>query len=95
MLTSFGYVILVICTAISGLFFNLAYRLWRANRIESNKSAARSGNSFRNALLGRTRIHDDWLPDAHVKGGLKFNRKMKRIEICGRLSEDSLNRVFH
>lgn len=87
------YIVLLIVAAFSGLFFNLAIRLFRADRVESEKSAARAGN-FKNALLGRTRVHDDWVPDARVKGGMIFNRRMKRFEISGRLSSDSLNRVF-
>jgi hypothetical protein len=87
------YLLLLITAAFSGLFFNLAFRLWRADRIESEKSAARAGG-FIDALLGRTRVHDDWVPDARVKGGLIFNRAKKRFEISGRLSNDSLNRVY-
>lgn len=88
-----GYLVLLVLAAVSALLLNLSYRLFRADRVESEKSAARTGTLL-NALLGRARIHDDWAPDARVQGGMLFNRRKKRIEICGRLSKDSLDRVF-
>ena len=93
MLSLSGYLWLLGGTAISAISTNIAYRLWTANKRESQKNSARSG-SLLNALRGRTRVHDDWIPDARVKGGMVFNRRKNRIEICGRLSNDSLDRVF-
>ena len=88
-----SYLVLAVGVLLSGTLLNLAIRLFKANKIESMKSAARSRN-VKDAVLGRARIHDDWMPDARVKGGLIFNRKKKRLEISGRLSNDSLDRVF-
>jgi hypothetical protein len=34
------------------------------------------------------------MPDARVKGGIIYNRRKKRLEISGRLSDDSFKRVF-
>lgn len=87
------YILLGVLTALSAVLLNLAYRLLRADPLESEKSASRLG-SIKNALLGYALINDDWMPDARVKGGLIFNRKMNRIEISGRLSDDSLHRAF-
>jgi hypothetical protein len=93
MLSLGSYLWLAGGTAVSAICANIAYRLWTANKTESKKNSARSG-SILNALRGRTRVHDDWIPDARVKGGMVFNHKKNRIEICGRLSNDSLDRVF-
>jgi len=70
-----------------------AFRLWRSDKLEGSKSAARAG-TVTNAVMGRARTRDDWIPDARVKGGMIFNRDKNRIEVSGRLSDDSLNRVF-
>jgi hypothetical protein len=76
------------------LFLRLAAKLWLADNIEGSKSAARV-SSIRDAIRGRTRMHEDWMPDARVKGGMIYNRKAKRLEISGRLSDESFDRVFH
>jgi len=88
-----SYITLLIGAGLAGLLFNLSYRLACADKIESKRSAARSRTPL-NAILGRARIHDDFMPDARVKAGLIYNKKKKRIEISGRLSPDSLKRVF-
>ncbi|MFZ0424832.1 MAG: hypothetical protein WAL80_18290 [Xanthobacteraceae bacterium] len=73
--------------------FGIALKLAFADRIESNKSAARA-SSMGDAVRGRARMHDDWMPDARVKGGMIYDKKNKRLEISGRLSDDSFDRVF-
>jgi hypothetical protein len=78
---------------VSAALFSVAVRLARANRLEAKKSAYRS-RSVKDAILGRARMHEDWLPDARVKGGMIYNRSKKRLEISGRLSDDSFDRVF-
>jgi len=88
-----SYLILAAGVVFSAIFFNLALRMARADKIESKKSAARV-NSLLDSILGRAHVHDDWAPDARVKGGLIFNRGKKRIEMSGRLSDDSIDRVF-
>jgi hypothetical protein len=82
----------------AGLFavatlLSVAYRVYRSDKIEGNKSAARA-SSLTDLLLGRARTREDWIPDARVKGGIIYNKRKRRIEVSGRLSDDSLDRVF-
>lgn len=72
---------------------SLAIRLARADNVEGKKSAARV-RSLKDAVLGRSRMHEDWIPDARIKGGMIYNKKKRRLEISGRLSDDSFDRVF-
>lgn len=78
--------------AAAGLL-RVAVRLMRVDKIESKKSAARASTGW-SAVRGRARTRDDWIPDARVKAGLIYNRGEKRLEISGRLSDDSLDRIF-
>ncbi len=87
------FLILFVGFLLAAVLFKLTYLLLRVNKTESNKSSARV-KSIWESILGKTRTHDDWLPDARVIGGLIFNRKKKRIEITGRLSNSSLDRVY-
>ncbi len=89
----FSYIGLGIGLAISACLLSLAIRLLRYDRAEGKKSAARA-SSVKDAIMGRTRTRDDWMPDGRVKGGLVYNHRKKRIEISGRLSNDTLPRVF-
>jgi hypothetical protein len=77
----------------AALLLSFAIRLARADRVESKKSAGRS-RSIKDAILGRARMHEDWIPDARVKGGMIYDKNKKRLEISGRLSDDSFDRVF-
>lgn len=88
-----SYLALAVGLVATLLVFRLAFRLFQSDRIEGQKSAARSA-SVLDAVLGRAVTREDWLPDARVKGGMVYNRKQKRLEITGRLSPDSLDRVF-
>lgn len=88
-----SYAILAIGVVLAGWFLALAVRLLRSDKLEGSKSAARA-RTLRNVLLGKAHTRDDWIPDARVKGGMVYNKKKKRIEISGRLSDDSLDRVF-
>jgi hypothetical protein len=75
-------------------FFALAVSLvFRTDKIEVQKSRARA-STVSDVMQGQARTSDDWMPDARVQGGMKFNRKKHRIEISGRLSDDSLERAF-
>jgi hypothetical protein len=86
--------IVFLSAIIAAIFcFKFALTLTHVDKVESKKSAARV-SSIINAVLGRVRTHDDWMPDARVQGGLMFNRKKGRIEITGRLSDSTLERVF-
>lgn len=73
--------------------FGFALRLLTADRVESRKSAARA-TSVMNAIRGRFLTKEDWIPDARVKAGMVYNTREQRIEITGRLSDDSFDRVF-
>lgn len=88
-----NYIGLAAGLAISALFLSFAIRLLRVDKLESKKSAARV-DSLGDAVMGRARAREDWMADGRVKGGMIYNRKQKRLEICGRLSNDTLNRVF-
>jgi hypothetical protein len=88
-----SYLALSFGVVIAAAAFAFAARFLRADRSEARKSQARSPN-FLATLRGKARTSDDWLPDARVQGGLTFNRKENRIEISGRLSDDSVDRVF-
>jgi len=88
-----SYLILAAGLVILSLLGRLILRLVRADGIESRKSAARV-RSFKDALMGRALIRDDFLPDARVQGGMIYNKGAKRFEVSGRLSSDSLNRVY-
>jgi hypothetical protein len=87
------YLLLLVGVALSAVLFNIAYRLFRIDKIEGEKNSARV-RSIKDAFLGRAHSRVDWLPDARVRGGLIFNRKKNRIEISGRLSESSVDRAF-
>jgi hypothetical protein len=88
-----SYLALGVGLLITALLLRFAFRLWRVDSIEGKKSAARA-SSIRNAVRGRARMHEDWIPDARVKGGMIYNKKAKRLEISGRLSDESFDRVF-
>ncbi len=88
-----SYIILIAGILVAAGFFRFAIRLYRADRVESRKSAARV-NSLADALRGRAQTRVDFLPDARVKEGMIYNRRKKRIELSGRLSFQSLERIF-
>jgi hypothetical protein len=88
-----SYIYLAIGLAVSVLLLVLASKLFRADSVEGKKSAARAPSVW-DAIRGRSRATEDWIPDGRVKGGLIYNRRKKRLEISGRLSDDSLDRVF-
>ena len=89
----FSYLMLVGGLLLCAFFLRLAFRLWCADSVESKKSAARV-SSVKAAIRGRARTHEDWIPDARVRGGMIYNKKAKRLEISGRLSDESFDRVF-
>ncbi|HJT42889.1 MAG TPA: hypothetical protein VJ750_05245 [Rhizomicrobium sp.] len=88
-----SFAVLFIGIFIGIVFLKFGFALAFANKIESDKSAARA-RSIWDSILGRARTHDDWMPDARVKGGLIYNKREKRIEMTGRLSDSTLSRVF-
>jgi hypothetical protein len=84
---------LAIGLAISAALVSLGARLFLADKLEAKKSAARV-STIKDAVLGRARATDDWAPDGRVKGGMVYNREKKRLEVSGRLSNDTIDRVF-
>lgn len=82
--------ILVIMGAILA---KLGWVIIHADPLEVSKNCARA-NGWKDIVLGRVHTKDDWLPDSRVQGGMVYNRKKKRIEVGGRLSVESLHRVF-
>lgn len=93
MILTLSYATLAIGLVLAGWLFALALRLLCSDKLEGSKSAARA-RTLGNVLLGKAHTRDDWIPDARVKGGMVYNKKKNRIEISGRLSDDSLDRVF-
>lgn len=92
---SFGISFIALSAGFAGAAFSsvFAYKFWNADKLELRKSQTRS-RSLASVVNGRAKTRDDWLPDARVQGGMIFNRKDRRIEITGKLSNDSLDRVF-
>lgn len=92
---SFGANFLVVIIAVIGAATSLAFsiKMLQADKTELRKNQRRS-RSLKSAFLGQAKTRDDWMPDARVQGGMVFNKKRKRIEITGRLSNDSLDRAF-
>ena len=88
-----SYLALGVGLLVTALLLRFAFKLWRIDSIEGKKSASRV-SSLGDAIRGRARMHEDWIPDARVKGGIVYNKKAKRIEISGRLSDESFDRVF-
>jgi hypothetical protein len=88
-----SYILFILLVVAAIYCFKVALTLTRVDKTESKKSAARV-SSVINAILGRVRTHDDWMPDARVQGGLIFNQRKGRIEITGRLSDSTLERLF-
>lgn len=88
-----SYLALLAGIAAGVLCFGIAYKFFRADKLELKKNHARAP-VLRDALNGQARTSDDWMPDARVQGGMAFNPKHGRIEIKGRLSDDSLDRAF-
>jgi len=88
-----SYLILAGGLLFSAALLTLGLKLLRADRMEGKKSALRAP-SVLDAILGRSRMTEDWIPDGRVKGGMVYNHKENRLEISGRLSTDSLDRVF-
>jgi len=88
-----SYIVLLFGVCLSSILFWFAIRLLRVDKFEGEKNAARA-RTIKDALLGRARTRDDWMPDARVKAGMIFNRGEQRLEVSGRLSNDSFNRAF-
>jgi hypothetical protein len=92
---SLGVSFIALSAGFAGAAFSsvFVYKFWSADKLELRKSQTRS-RSLASVMNGRAKTRDDWLPDARVQGGMIFNRKDGRIEITGKLSNDSLDRVF-
>jgi hypothetical protein len=88
-----SYLVLAVGIVLTAIALKVTIRLIRADGIESRKSAARV-RSLKDAVLGRAIIRDDFLPDARVQAGMVYNETEKRLEVSGRLSVDSLERVY-
>ncbi|MDI4234757.1 hypothetical protein OZ411_18295 [Bradyrhizobium sp. Arg237L] len=84
---------LAVGLSLAAVLLSIAYRLFRLNRFEAKKSASRV-KGVSDAVMGRARTRDDWLPDGRIKGGMIFNRRDNRIEVCGRLSDKAFDRIF-
>lgn len=91
----FGPSFLAVIAAVFGAAVSFAF-FWKmvfADHNELRKNQRRS-RTLASAILGRAKTRDDWLPDARVQGGMVFSRKHNRIEISGKLSNESLDRAF-
>jgi hypothetical protein len=92
-LIGISYLYLTASIVVAVIAFTLAYKFISADRLEAKKSRIRAPD-FSSVVKGRAITREDWIPDARVQGGMVFNPKKGRIEITGRLSDDSLDRVF-
>jgi hypothetical protein len=79
--------------SVAAILLSLAYKLIRLDRFEAKKGSSRV-RSMADAVMGRARTRDDWMPDGRIKGGMVFNRKENRIEVSGRLSDEAFDRIF-
>ncbi len=93
MMMFLSYLALGVGLLLTALLLRLAIKLLRVDSIEGEKSASRA-SSIKEAIRGRSRMHEDWIPDARVKGGMIYNKRAKRLEISGRLSDESFDRAF-
>jgi len=88
-----NYILLAIGLGFAVWLIRLGLQFLTLDQIEASKSSLRA-RTITDAVLGKVRVQDDWLPDARVQGGMYFNKKRNRIEICGKISDDSLRRTF-
>ncbi|TWI07894.1 hypothetical protein LPJ38_03105 [Bradyrhizobium daqingense] len=88
-----SFVVLTVGLVVAAISLVFAYKFIRADKIELRKSQTRT-DDVKSVLLGRAKTRDDWIPDARVQGGMIFNKKANRLEITGKLSNDTLDRVF-
>ena len=85
--------------ALFGLLFLIVFFVFltlmalRIDQTELEKNRIRT-KSFLDALKGRAEVHDDWIPDARVKGGMIYNKGQSRLEISGQISRDAAQNMF-
>jgi hypothetical protein len=89
-----NFVGLAVGLTAAAIFASLAIKLVRLDRFEAKKGASRVKGGFFDAVMGRARTRDDWMPDGRIKGGMIYNRKENRLEVCGRLSDEAFDRIF-
>lgn len=88
-----SYVALTVGVVLAAICVNVILQLILSNKSEVKKNAARV-RKFSDLLMGRAHTSDDWLPDGRVQAGMIYNKKMNRIEVSGRLSDESIERAF-
>jgi hypothetical protein len=88
-----NYLGLAVGFSLAAVLLSIALKLFRLDRFEAKKGASRV-KGISDAVMGRTRTRDDWMPDRRIKGGMIFNRRDNRIEVCGRLSDEAFDRIF-
>jgi hypothetical protein len=88
-----NYLGLAVGLSLAAMLFTIAYKLFRLDRFEAKKGASRVKN-VSDAVMGRARTRDDWMPDGRIKGGMIYNRRENRIEVSGRLSDEAFDRIF-
>ncbi len=77
----------------AAILLSIAYKLFCLDRFEAKKGASRV-RGVSDAVMGRARPRDDWMPDGRIKGGMIFNRRENRIEVSGRLSDEAFDPIF-
>lgn len=88
-----NYIGLAAGFSVAAVFTSIAIKLIRVDLFEAKKGTARVA-SVSDAVMGRARTRDDWMPDGRIKGGMIYNRKENRIEVSGRLSDEAFDRIF-
>lgn len=91
MLTGLALLALGVVGAAISLRFLLTLATSKSSEVR--RSNART-KSWRDLFMGRSVVQDDWLPDARVQAGAVFNKKVGRIEVTGRISNDTIERTF-
>lgn len=79
--------------SLAAVFAAFAFKLIRLDKYEAKKGSSRV-RSVADAIMGRARTRDDWMPDGRIKGGMIYNRRDNRIEVSGRLSDEAFHRIF-
>jgi hypothetical protein len=78
---------------VSLTLLRLAWRLIRFDSSEYEKSRARY-KSLGAVLRGEARVKRDTVPDGRVRAGLVYNKKLRRFEANGKLSNQVVDRVL-
>lgn len=78
---------------LASIFLTIAIKMYKYDSREFKKNVARS-KSIWDIIVGKLVISNDHLPDGRVQAGINYNRKKKRIEVTGKLSDDKIEEIL-